>query len=363
MSAYDYIRDGAAIYERSFRIIRSEADLQRFSPAEERVAVRIIHAAGLVETAEHLAFSEGAAEAGIAALKAGAPILCDAKMVAMGVTRARLPAANEVICTLDDPRTPRACEGYRQHPLGGCDGTLAAPSCGRACRRSGNAPTSLFRLLELLEEGAPKPALVIGMRSALSVRRNRRMRFLPMGACRHHRKGSSRRFGHGGGGINALPAKGIRPWTGVLYGVGVGPGDPELVTVKAARVIASAPVVAYFCKKGGKGRAYASAAPYLAEGVTHLQMPYPLTTEHPVEDARYGDPMTAFYDASAARVAAELEAGRDVAAICEGDPLFYGSYMHLHLRLADRFPTLCIAGRDRHVGLLERGAASDDLRR
>ena len=102
---YSYIRDGAAIYARSFAIIRAEARLSRFSPPEERVAVRIIHACGMVEVADDIVFSPGAVDAARAALNAGAPILCDANMVAHGVTRARLPADNEVICALADPRT------------------------------------------------------------------------------------------------------------------------------------------------------------------------------------------------------------------------------------------------------------------
>ena len=105
----DYIRDGAEIYRRSFAIIRREADLARFTPEEERVAVRIIHACGLVEAAADVVFSPGAVPAGIAALEAGAAILCDSKMVANGITRARLPRHNEVICTLDAPKiAPRA---------------------------------------------------------------------------------------------------------------------------------------------------------------------------------------------------------------------------------------------------------------
>ncbi|MFY9628441.1 MAG: precorrin-8X methylmutase, partial [Methylocystis sp.] len=100
----DYIRDGAAIYERSFATIRAEANLSRFSPLEERVAVRIIHACGMVEIAEDIVFSPGVVEAARGALRAGAPIFCDANMVAHGVTRARLPANNDVICTLADSR-------------------------------------------------------------------------------------------------------------------------------------------------------------------------------------------------------------------------------------------------------------------
>ncbi len=159
---YDYIRDGAEIYARSFATIRREADLKRFDTREERVAVRIIHACGMVEAAQDILFSPGAAQAGIAALEAGAPILCDANMVAQGVTRARLPARNEVICTLTDPsvaalavklgttRTAAAMELWRD-------------KMGGAVVAIGNAPTALFRLLEMIDEGAPLPACVIGM--------------------------------------------------------------------------------------------------------------------------------------------------------------------------------------------------------
>jgi len=159
---HDYIRDGAEIYRRSFAIIRAEADLARVTAEEERVAVRIIHASGMVEVASDIAFSPGAVLAGIGALASGAPILCDAKMVSNGVTRARLPADNPVICTLDDPtvaalaaemgttRTAAAMELWRDR-LGG------------AVVAIGNAPTALFRLLEMLDDGAPAPACVIGM--------------------------------------------------------------------------------------------------------------------------------------------------------------------------------------------------------
>jgi precorrin-8X/cobalt-precorrin-8 methylmutase len=157
-----YIRDGAEIYRRSFAIIRSEADLARFSPDEERVAVRIIHACGMVEVAADVKFSPGAVLAGMAALKAGAPILCDSKMVANGITRARLPRANEVICTLDCPSVPALSVSL------GTTRTAAAMELwrgklGDAVVAIGNAPTALFRLLELLDEGAPAPACVVGM--------------------------------------------------------------------------------------------------------------------------------------------------------------------------------------------------------
>jgi precorrin-8X/cobalt-precorrin-8 methylmutase len=160
--SYAYIRDGAEIYRRSFAIIRAEADLRRFSAEDEKVAVRLIHACGLVEAAADIAFSPGAVAVARAALLSGAPILCDSKMVANGVTRARLPSANEVICTLDDPSVPglaarlastrsaAAMELWR----GRLKGALIA---------IGNAPTALYRLLEMLDEGAPAPAAVIGM--------------------------------------------------------------------------------------------------------------------------------------------------------------------------------------------------------
>jgi precorrin-8X/cobalt-precorrin-8 methylmutase len=161
-STLDYIRDGAEIYRRSFAIIRTEADLKRFTPEEERVAVRIIHACGMVEVAADLAFSPGAVLAGIRALEAGAPILCDAKMVSNGVTKSRLPADNPVICTLDDPLA-----GGLSKKLG-TTRTAAAMELwldrlGGAVVAIGNAPTALFHLLEMLDQGAPMPACVIGM--------------------------------------------------------------------------------------------------------------------------------------------------------------------------------------------------------
>jgi precorrin-8X/cobalt-precorrin-8 methylmutase len=160
--SYDYEKDGAQIYRRSFAIIRSEADLARFGGVEERVAVRIIHASGMVEAARDLVFTAGAAEAAEAALGAGAPVFCDARMVSEGVTRARLPANNDVVCTLADKRTPGRAEKL------GTTRTAAAldfwlPRLGGAVLAFGNAPTALFRLLELVRDGAPKPAAVIGM--------------------------------------------------------------------------------------------------------------------------------------------------------------------------------------------------------
>ena len=159
---HDYIKDGAEIYRRSFALIRAESDLARFTPEEERVAVRIIHSCGIVEAAADIAFSPDAAKIGIAALEAGAPILCDAKMVANGVTRSRLPARNAVICTLDEPQVPGLAEAL------GTTRTAAAMELWRDMLAGsvvaiGNAPTALYRLFELMDEGMAPPALVIGM--------------------------------------------------------------------------------------------------------------------------------------------------------------------------------------------------------
>jgi precorrin-8X/cobalt-precorrin-8 methylmutase len=159
---HSYITDGAEIYRRSFAMIRTEADLARFTPEEEIVAVRMIHAAGMVGLEAHIEFSEGMAIAARAALEAGAPILCDARMVSEGVTRGRMPARNQVICTLHDPsvaalakemantRSAAALELWRPHLQG-------------AVVAIGNAPTALFHLLNMLEDpSCPRPAAIIG---------------------------------------------------------------------------------------------------------------------------------------------------------------------------------------------------------
>lgn len=157
-----YETDGSAIYLRSFAMIRAEADLARFTPEEEIVAVRMIHAAGMIGLEEHIRFSPGFAIAARSALEAGAPILCDARMVSEGITRGRLPAGNQVICTLHDPSVPKlaadmhntrsaaALELWRQHLAG-------------AVVAIGNAPTALFHLLNMLEDpDCPRPAAIIG---------------------------------------------------------------------------------------------------------------------------------------------------------------------------------------------------------
>jgi precorrin-8X/cobalt-precorrin-8 methylmutase len=157
-----YLRDGEAIYERSFAIIRAEADLSAFSTQEADVVVRMIHACGLVDAAQQISFGGDLVGAARTALVAGAPILCDAEMVAHGVTRARLPARNEVLCTLRDPRVPALAQ-----KLGTTRSAAAlelwAERLGGAVVAIGNAPTALFRLIEMLAAGAPKPAAIIGV--------------------------------------------------------------------------------------------------------------------------------------------------------------------------------------------------------
>jgi len=194
MSSRRYLRDGGEIYRRSFAAIRAEADLAGFAGAAERIVVRMIHACGMTDLAREVELSADFAVAGEAALRNGAPILCDSKMVEHGVTRARLPAANEVICTLDDPRVPglaRALDNTR---------TAAAlelwrERLGDAVVVIGNAPTALFRLLEILDEGVPPPAAVIGVpvgfvgaaEAKRALAQDRRMPFLVV----HGRRGGS----------------------------------------------------------------------------------------------------------------------------------------------------------------------------
>ena len=159
---YDYEKNGAAIYEESFRTIRREADLGRFSSDEEQVAVRMIHAAGLVGLENSIRFSDGFVVRARAALEAGAPIFCDARMVSEGVTRKRLPSNNDVICTLHDAAVPE-----RAAKMGNTRSAAALefwrPRLEGALVAIGNAPTALFHLLNMLEDPeCPRPAAIIG---------------------------------------------------------------------------------------------------------------------------------------------------------------------------------------------------------
>lgn len=159
---HSYQTDGTAIYLESFATIRTEADLTRFTPEEEVVVVRMIHAAGMVGLEQHIRFSHGMAIAARTALEAGAPILCDARMVSEGITRPRLPAGNEVICTLNDPRVPEmAAKMGNTRSAAALE--LWRPHLAGALVAIGNAPTALFHLLNMLEDPAcPRPAAIIG---------------------------------------------------------------------------------------------------------------------------------------------------------------------------------------------------------
>jgi precorrin-8X/cobalt-precorrin-8 methylmutase len=161
--SYAYETDGATIYRRSFAIIRAEARLDRFDAGDEKVAVRIIHASGMVEVADDIVFAEGFSAAAAAALRKGAPIFCDAQMVAHGITRARLPADNAVICTLSDPRVP-ALAVARRTTRSAAAVELWREQLAGSVVVIGNAPTALFRLLEILQEpDVAPPAAVIGI--------------------------------------------------------------------------------------------------------------------------------------------------------------------------------------------------------
>jgi precorrin-8X/cobalt-precorrin-8 methylmutase len=160
--ALDYERDGAAIYRASFATIREEADLARVPAALERVAVRMVHACGMTDLVDDLAWSPDFAAAATAALAGGAPVLCDAAMVAAGITRSRLPAGNQVVCTLGDPRVPGlAAELSTTRSAAAVE--LWRDRLGGALVAVGNAPTALFHLLELVTAGAPRPAAVVGV--------------------------------------------------------------------------------------------------------------------------------------------------------------------------------------------------------
>ena len=157
-----YETNGAAIYLQSFAMIRAEADLRCFSAEEEVVVVRMIHAAGMVGLEKFVRFTPGMAIAARAALEAGAPILCDARMVSEGITRTRLPAQNEVICTLNDPRVPDMAKAMA-NTRSAAALELWRPHLAGAIVAIGNAPTALFHLLNMLEDpSCPRPAAIIG---------------------------------------------------------------------------------------------------------------------------------------------------------------------------------------------------------
>ena len=194
MSRRNYLRDGTEIYRRSFATIRAEADLSRFAGTAERIVVRMIHACGMADLTQDVELSPDFPAAGEAALKTGSLVLCDSRMVMHGVTRTRLPAGNDVICTLDDPRVPDLARTLGNTRSAAAVG-LWRERLGDAVVVIGNAPTALFRLLEILDEGAPLPAAVIGVpvgfvgaaEAKLALAQDRRVPFLVV----HGRRGGS----------------------------------------------------------------------------------------------------------------------------------------------------------------------------
>ena len=265
-------------------------------------------------------------------------------MVAAGITRKRLPAGNDVICTLGDPRVPVLASTIDNTRSAAALELWGAKLEG-AVVAIGNAPTALFHLLNLIEAGAPRPAAIVGGpvgfigaarvegsphrtrqrdRSSRSPRPTRRQR--------DHR------------GRRQRDCERSRMSAGKLWGVGIGPGDPELVTVKAARVIGEADVVAFHSARHGKSISRGVAAPYMREGQIEEHLVYPVTTETVDHPGGYQGAMDEFYEAAAERLAVHLAAGRTVALLAAGDPLFYSSYMHMHKRLADRFDAEVIPG-------------------
>ncbi len=345
---YVYETDGPAIYRESFATIRREAALSRFSPEAEPVAVRMIHAAGLVALAEHVHFRGDVVNRTRRALEAGAPILCDARMVAEGITRQRLPANNAILCTLHDERVPGlAREMANTRSAAALE--LWRPYLDGAVVAIGNAPTALFHLLNMLESpDCPRPAPSSAARWASSVRRNPSRR---CGECRgalRHRRGSARRQrGNGGrrqrhGGSPRMMRR--DPRSGTIFGVGLGPGSQDLMSVRADRLIRGASHVAYFRKKGRTGHARRIVDGMLAADAVELPMEYPVTTEIPFDDPRYNEWLAAFYERQVAQLDEIAGTGHDVVVLCEGDPFFYGSFMHLYTRLMDRVPVEVVPG-------------------
>ena len=162
MPEFDYVRDGAEIYRRSFATIRAEADLARFPADVARVVVRMIHSCGMTDLPADVGYSDGVVKAARAALLGGAPVLCDAQMVASGITRRRLPAGNEVVCTLDDPAVPSLAQRLDTTRSAAALDLWGSRLAG-AVVAIGNAPTALFRLLELVDAGTGRPAAVLGI--------------------------------------------------------------------------------------------------------------------------------------------------------------------------------------------------------
>ena len=348
--SFDYVREGAEIYRRSFAMIRREADLGRFSPTEERLVVRMIHACGMTDLPRDVELSPDFADTAIAALRNGAPILCDSKMVANGITRARLPAANEVICTLDDPRVPAfASELNTTRSAAAME--LWRDKLAGALVVFGNAPTALFRLLEMMTEGAPRPAAVIGIPVGFvgavefEAGAGRAARFAVRGGAwqtRRLRDGSRRRQRTGerermtGNASKDRPALRRRPRSrrSRLHDGSRAQDSPERGPARPFQPQGQARQRPddRGCGRGARSRARNCAG---LSGYDRDRRARPGLWRRPSRRSTR-KPRRA--------LPAELEAGRSLAVLCEGDPFFYGSFMHLWRRLAPRFPTEVVPG-------------------
>ena len=342
---YDYVRDPDAIYRESFATIRAEADLSSLPADARTVAVRMIHASGEVDLPAAMAVHPRLVAAARTALEGGATIFTDAEMTASGVTRRRLPADNPVRCLLHDPRVPELAKSWRTTRTAAAVSLWGSDLAG-AVVAFGNAPTALFQLLELDRRG----------RAPACGDRRHPGRLRRVGGVQDRAGGESLghpvprrarppgRLGPVCGRRQRLGSTGGDLVSGRLFAVGVGPGDPELLTLRAARLIGAAGVIAYHSGPQGSSIARTIVADLLPVGVIEELLRYPVTTgasDHP--DGYYGA-MAAFYDASAARLAVHLDAGRDVVVLAEGDPLFYSSYGYLHERLAARYPCQIVPG-------------------
>ena len=343
-----YLRDGTAIYERSFAIIRAEADLSRFSAEEADVAVRMIHACGEVEVAQHIVFGANLVAAARGALAAGAPILCDAEMVAHGITRARLPARNDVICTLNDPRVPALAKKLRHDALGGGARIVARSARRRSGRHrqcaDGVVPAAGASRRRRAEAGGhPRHSGRLRRRRRIEGRARRRSarRAVSDRARAHRRQRHDGRRRQCAGEGRAMSARQRGKADRRRRRAGRSGADDAQGHARARAKPTSSRI-------SPKPETQATRAPsrrsICAPEVIELPLAYPVTTELPKCSNGYRDALRDFYDEAAATIAAHLEAGRIVAVICEGDPLFYGSYMHLHTRLAPRFPTEIVAG-------------------
>ncbi len=344
MTSLDYIRDGDEIYRRSFAIIRAEADLKRFDAEEERVAVRVIHACGMPEVAEDLVFSEGAAQAGIERFESRRADLLRRRDG--GARRHARASAGQQRSDLhvERPRRRRSRQATRRDALRRRGGAVAGPArrFGRRDRQRADDPVSSAGTARRRRSPAR-----LHRRHARRLRRRRGIQgrpdcFRPRAAYRRARAPGRKRDG-GGVDQRSGEREGVSV-AGRLYGIGLGPGDPELLTVKAARLIAECPVVAYFAKAGRRGNARTIADRWIAAHSEELPLYYPVTTEIPVDHPDYNAALSAFYETAANKIAGHLADGRDVALLAEGDPLFYGSFMHLFIRLRAEFSTEIVPG-------------------